>query len=171
VTGLVTERDIGPDGEATATSNNGPLTIGGRSPQLARARDAAEPTRGPGDGATPDADSDALRGFYAAAGRAEGALRDGRAKAGRGVRMAFAGPRGWPVITRRNPSVLEVFSAGRDSRAWDSPSLLVRWPARGAIIAEALWETGCMTARVWFRTRITWAVTILIFVAYLVWGH
>jgi hypothetical protein len=156
----ITEGDeVGP-GEATATSNNEAVTFGGREAQLARPRDASQRTRDPDDGATADADSDVLRAFYALTARAGGAFR-----------TALGGPAAWPLITRRNPSVLEVFRGGRGSRAWDSPSLLVRWPARGAIIAEALWETGCMTARVWFRTRITWAITILIFIAWLVWGH
>jgi hypothetical protein len=171
VTRVVTESDREAGAEATATSNDGAVTFGPRKPQLARARDAAEPTRPARDDATTDAErdadddrlraeEDALRGFYAAIAGAGGAFR-----------TAIAGPAAWPLITRRHPSVAEVWHQGRDCRAWDSPSLAVRWAVRGFWIADYLWETGCMTARVWWRTRITWAITILIVIAWIVWGH
>jgi hypothetical protein len=160
VTELVTDSDRTPDGEATSTSINEAVSFGEHEPQLARARDDAEPTGDPENDATADTDSDALRAVYDIAGRAGGALR-----------TALAGPAAWPVIASRHPSVLEVWQHGRDGAGWDHPALLARWPARAYWIFDALWETGCMTARVWWRTRITWAITILLVVAYVVWGR
>jgi hypothetical protein len=156
---VITESDEARDGEAVTSNNNGVIGYGPREPQLARTRDASEPTGAPEDGATGDTDSDVLRGFYTAVAAAGGALR-----------AALAGPAAWPVITRRHPSIAEIWRSGRDSRAWDSDALLVRWPARLFWTADALWETGCSVARVWWRTRITWAVTILLVIAWLVWG-
>ena len=159
MTELVTDSDETWSGEAATSNNNKAVTFGEREPQLARMRDSAEPTATPEGDATPDTDSDALRAVYSMVATAGGALR-----------AAFAGPATWPLVTRRHPSVLEVWSHGRDGGAWDHPALLVRWPARVFWTAEAAWETGCMVARVWWRTRITWAVTILLVVAYVVWG-
>lgn len=160
MTELVTDSDRTPDGEAASTSISEAVSFGEHEPQLARARDDAEPTGDPEDDASEDTDSDALRVVYGAASRAGGAFR-----------TALAGPAAWPVIIRRHPSVAEVWQHGRTSRGWDSESMAARWAVRAFWISDALWETGCMTARVWFRTRITWAITILLAVAYVVWGR
>jgi hypothetical protein len=171
VTEVVTDSDREPGAGATATSNDGAVTFGPRKPPLARARDTAEPTRRARDAATADAErdadddrlraeEDALRGFYAAIAGAGGAFR-----------TALAGPAAWPLIIRDNPSVARVWRQGREYRAWDSPSLAYRWAVRAFWIADALWETALMILRVWWRTRITWAITILILIAWIVWGH
>jgi hypothetical protein len=160
VTELVTGSDQTPDlGEATS-NNSGVIAFGPSEAQLARARDSGEPTSGPEATATADTDSDALRAFYGAAGRAGGAFR-----------TALAGPAAWPVVTRRHPSVLEVFRHGQDTRAWHSPSLLVSVPVRVFWRLDSCWETACMIARVWWRTRITLAITVIAVVAFLVWRH
>ena len=156
----ITESDETDPGGAAATSNNGAVSFGEREAQLARPREDPEPTAGPDGDATPDTDSDPLRVFYAAAGRAGGAFR-----------AALAGPLAWPVVTRRHPAVLEVFRHAQAGAGWDHPALLVRQPFRAFWIFDALWETGCMTARVWWRTRTTWAITIIGVVAYLTWRY
>jgi hypothetical protein len=153
--------------EEAATSNNNEPVFIPVDPQLARARDGAEPTTPPEWQAGEWAEGDGRPG----AAEARQALADLRERAGGACRAAARGPRAWPLFTRRHPSVLEVFDAGRNVAAWDSESLLVRWPARVLITADALWELGCMTARVWFRTRITWTITVLAVIAWLAWGR
>lgn len=158
MTGQVTDSDQIAGGEAAATSIIEAVTFGPREPQLARARDDGEPTGAPDGDASADTDSDALRAVYGTAARAGGALR-----------AALSGPAAWPAVTRRHPSVLEVFRHGQYGPGWDHPALLVRGPVRMFWRLDACWETGCMIARVWWRTRITWAITIIGLVAFLVW--
>jgi hypothetical protein len=96
----------------------------------------------------------------------------------RGVSGAVSsGPAAWPLFSRRCPSVAEVWRRGREfetktgHRPWDNPAIVIRLPYRAAVIADAVWETFCMTLRVWFRTRITWAVTIVVIVALIIGRH
>jgi hypothetical protein len=90
---------------------------------------------------------------------------------------ASSGPAAWPLFTRRCPSVAEVWRRGREfetktgHRPWDNPAIVIRWPYRAAVIADAVWETFCMTLRVWFRTRVTWAVTVIAVAAWIIGRH
>lgn len=165
MTELVTDSDRETDEEAATSNISDAVTFGPRESQVARAREITDPTGNPDGTASADTDSDmlpaddeALRAFYGTVGRAGGAFR-----------TALAGPMAWPVFNRRHPSVLEVFQHAQASPGWDHPALLTRLPVRLFWRFDSCWETACMIARVWFRTRITWAINLILIIAFLVW--